>query len=105
VPPHSSKFALQQSDGARSFSLYNRLNSLMTRVDKKITEHPAHAEQGAAVIDEPFIRAVAESKPSPVSVQSARRTSAVVLAAVESIRTGQAIDLSAKPWAAAMKMG
>ena len=39
VPPHSSKFALQQSDGTRSFSLYNRLNALMTREDKKITEH------------------------------------------------------------------
>lgn len=98
VPPHSSKFALQQSDGARSFSLYNRLNSLMTRDDKKITEHPSHPEEGAAVIDQPFITAVAEGKPSPVSVQSARRTTAVVLAAIESIRSGQAVDLTAKPW-------
>ena len=104
VPPHSSKFALQQSDGARSFSLYNRLNSLMTRVDKKITEHPAHPEAGAAVIDQPFITAVAEGRPSPVSVQSARRTSAVVLAAVESIRTGQAIDLTTPPHRAAMQL-
>ena len=98
VPPHSSKFALQQSDGAKSFSLYNRLNSLMTREDKKITEHPAHAEQGAAVIDQPFITAVADGLPSPVSVQSARRTSAVVLAAVESIKTGRAVDLTSQPW-------
>ena len=98
VPPHSSKFALQMSDGARSFSLYNRLNSLMTRVDKKITEHPAHPEEGAAVIDQPFIAAVATGVSSPVSVQSARRTSAVVLAAVESIRTGQAVNLTTAPW-------
>jgi predicted dehydrogenase len=103
VPPHSSKFALQQSDGARSFSLYNRLNSLMTREDKKITEHPAHPEEGAAVIDTPFIAAVASGGPSPVSVQSARRTTAVVLAAIESIKTGQAVDLTAAPYAAAMK--
>ena len=95
VPPHSSKFALQQSDGARSFSLFNRLNSLMTRADKKITEHPAWPEEGAAVIDQPFITALAEGKSSPVSVQSARRTTAVVLAAIESIRTGRAIDLTA----------
>ena len=103
VPPHSSKFALQQSDGAKSFSLFNRLNSLMTREDKKITEHPAHPEEGAAVIDAPFITAVAEGRPAPVSVQSARRTSAVVLAAIESIKSGQAVDLTAAPWAAAMK--
>lgn len=103
VPPHSSKFALQQSDGARSFSLFNRLNSLMTREDKKITEHPAHPEEGAKVIDTPFIAAVAEGKPSPVTVQSARRTTAVVLAAIASIRNGQAVDLTAGPYAAAMK--
>jgi myo-inositol 2-dehydrogenase/D-chiro-inositol 1-dehydrogenase len=98
VPPHSSKFALQQSDGARSFSLYNRLNSLMTREDKKVTEHPAHPELGAEVIDKPFIAAVAEGKPSPVSVESARRTTAVVLAAIESIKTGQPVDLTRAPW-------
>jgi len=102
VPPHASKFALQQSDGAKSFSLYNRLNSLTTRENKKATEYEACPEEGARVIDEPFIAAVAEKKPSPVTVQSARRTSAVVLAAIESIKTGQAIDLTAAPWAAAM---
>ncbi len=104
VPPHSSKFALQQSDGARSFSLYNRLNSIMTREDKKVTEHPAWPEEGAAVIDAPFIAAVAEGRPSPVSVQSARRTSAVVLAAIESIKTGRAIDLTTGIYASAMKV-
>jgi myo-inositol 2-dehydrogenase/D-chiro-inositol 1-dehydrogenase len=103
VPPHSSKFALQQSDGARSFSLYNRLNSIMTREDKKVTEHPAWPEEGAAVIDAPFIAAVAAGGPSPVTVQSARRTTAVVLAAIASIKTGQAVDLTAAPYAAAVK--
>jgi myo-inositol 2-dehydrogenase/D-chiro-inositol 1-dehydrogenase len=103
VPPHSSKFALQQSDGTRSLSLYNRLNSIMTREDKKVTEHPAWPEEGAAVIDAPFIAAVASGGPSPVSVQSARRTTAVVLAAIESIKTGRAIDLTAAPYAAAVK--
>ncbi len=103
VPPHSSKFALQQSDGARSFSLFNRLNSIMTREDKKITEHPAWPEKGADVIDAPFIAAVAAGGPSPVTVQSARRTSAVVLAAIESIKSGRAIDLTAAPYAAAVK--
>ncbi len=102
VPPHASKFALQQSDGAKSFSLYNRLNSLMKREDKKITELPAWPEEGAAVIDGPFITAVAEGRPSPCSIQSARRTSAVVLAAIESIRTGRVVDLTAAPYAAAM---
>lgn len=102
VPPHSSKFALQQSDGTRSLSLYNRLNSIMTREDKKVTEHPAWPEEGAAVIDTAFITALVEGKPSPCSVQSARRTSAVVLAAIESIRTGRAIDLTATPYTAAM---
>jgi myo-inositol 2-dehydrogenase/D-chiro-inositol 1-dehydrogenase len=102
VPPHSSKFALQQSDGARSFSLYNRLNSLMTREDRKITEHPVWPEDGAAVIDAAFIAALVEGKTSPCSVQSARRTTAVVLAAIESIRTGRVVDLTAAPYAAAM---
>jgi predicted dehydrogenase len=104
VPPHASKFALQQSDGARSLSLYNRLNAIMTREDKKITEHPAWPEDGAAVIDRAFIAAVAEGKPSPVSVHSARRTTAVVLAAIESIQTGRVVDLTAAPYAAAMKV-
>jgi predicted dehydrogenase len=104
VPPHSSKFALQQSDGVRSFSLYNRLNSIMTREDKKITEHPAWPEKGADVIDAPFIAAVAAGGLSPVSVQSARRTTAVVLAAIESIKTGRAIDLTTAPYGAAMKV-
>jgi predicted dehydrogenase len=104
VPPYTSKFALQQSDGTRSLSLYNRLNSLMTREDKKITELPAWPEDGAAVIDREFIAAVAAGKPSPCSVHSARRTTAVVLAAIESIRTGQAVDLTVAPYAAAMRL-
>ncbi len=104
VPPYTSKFALQSADGVRSFSLFNRLNSLMTRVDKQVTEHPAWPEDGAAVIDREFIAAVAEGKPTPCSVHSARRTTAVVLAAIESIRTGQAVDLTAPPYAAAMKV-
>jgi predicted dehydrogenase len=104
VPPHASKFALQQSDGARSLSLYNRLNTLMTREDKKVTEHPAWPEDGAAVIDRAFITAVAEGKSSPVSVHSARRTTAVVLAAIESIKTGRVVDLAAAPYAAAMAL-
>lgn len=104
VPPHASKFAVQQSDGTRSFSLYNRLNTLATREDKKITEHPAWPEEGAAVIDTAFITALAEGQPSPCSVQTARRTSAVMLAAVESIRTGRVVDLTAAPYAAAMRI-
>jgi len=103
VPPHSSKFALQQSDGSRSFSLYNRLNSLMTREDKTITEYPAQPEEGAAVIDLPFLRAVAAGGESPCPIPSARRTTAVVLAAVESVRTGRVIDLTAAPYAAAVQ--
>ena len=99
VPPHASKFALQQSDGARSFSLYNRLNSLMTRADKTVTELPAWPEEGAAVIDRAFITALAEGRPSPCSVQSARRTTTVVLAMIESIRTGQAVDLTGGTYA------
>jgi len=103
VPPHSSKFALQLSDGERSASLFNRLNSIMTRENQEITELPAWPEKGAAVIDAPFVAAIAEGKPSPVSVQSARRTTAVVLAAIESIKTGQAIDLNTAPYADAMQ--
>ena len=74
----------------------------MVRENKKTIEYAASPEEGAKVIDEPFIAAVAERQPSPVSVQSARRTSAVVLAAIESIKTGQAVDLTAAPWAGAM---
>jgi hypothetical protein len=70
----------------------------MTREDKNVTEHPAHPELGAAVIDAPFIAAVAKGTPSPVSVQSARQTSAVVLAAIESIKMGNAVDLRTQPW-------
>ena len=103
VPPHSSKFALQQSDGERSVSLFNRLNSLMTRENKEVTEHPAWPEEGAGVIDTAFIKALVEGAASPVSVRSARRTSAVVLAAIESIKTGQVVDLTAAPYADAMK--
>ena len=102
VPPHASKFALQTSDGTRSLSLYNRLNSLMTREGGKITEHPAWPENGAAVIDQPFIEAVTNGGLSPVTVHSARRTTAVVLAALESIKTGQVVDLTEAPYAAAI---
>ena len=87
------------ADGARSFSLYNRLNSLMTRADKTVTELPAWPEEGAAVIDRAFITALAEGRPSPCSVQSARRTTTVVLAMIESIRTGQAVDLTGGTYA------
>ena len=103
VPAHTSKFALQQSDGERSVSLYNRLNSLITRTEGKETELPAWPEEGAGVIDTAFIKALVDGTPSLVTVQSARRTTAVVLAAIESIKTGQAIDLTAEPYAAAMK--
>ncbi len=102
VPPYSSKFALQQSDGSRSVSLFNRLNSLMTRENQEVTEHPAWPEDGAGVIDTAYIKAWVEGTSSPVSVQSARRTSAVAFAAIESIKTGQVVDLTAAPYAAAM---
>lgn len=102
VPPYASKFSLQSSDGARSLSLYNRLNSIMTREDKQITEHPAWPEDGAAVIDRAFIAALTEGQPSPCSVHSARRTTAVVLAVIDSIKTGRVVDLTAAPYAAAM---
>lgn len=103
VPPHTSKFALQQSDGARSVSLYNRLNSLITRADGEETDLPAWPEEGAGVIDTAFIHALVEGTPSPVSVQSARRTTAVVLAAIESIKTGQVVELTNGTYAAAMR--
>ncbi|QYM80315.1 Gfo/Idh/MocA family oxidoreductase [Horticoccus luteus] len=102
VPPHASKFALQQSDGSRSLSLYNRLNALMTRADKQVTEHPPYPEEGAAVIDTAFLEALVSGAPSPCTVQSARRTTAVVLAAIESIERGRAIDLTQSPYAAAI---
>jgi len=104
APPHASKFALQLGDGSRSLSLFNRLNSLMTRTDQIITEHPVWAEDGAAVIDLPFILSITEGGPTPVSVQSARRTTAVVLAAVASIKTGGVIDLTSAPYAKAMTL-
>jgi len=103
VPAHTSKFALQQSDGERSVSLYNRLNSLITRTEGKETELPAWPEEGAGVIDTAFIKALAEGTSSPVTVQSARRTTAVVLAAIESIKTGQVIDLTTGSYAYAME--
>lgn len=102
VPPQTSKFALEQNDGSRSLSLYNRFNSIMTRADHTVTEHPSWPEEGAAVIDRPFIVAISTGGPSPVSVQSARRTTAVMLAAIESIKTGCAINLQAAPYAAAL---
>lgn len=104
VPPHASKFALQQSDGSRSLSLYHRLNALMTRVDKQVTEHPPYPEEGAAVIDTAFVEALVGGAPSPCNVRSARRTTAVVLAAIDSIRSGQAVDLTRGPYAAAVTL-
>lgn len=103
VPPHSSKFAVQQSDGTRSFNIYNRLNSLVTRENGEITEHPEWPEKGAEVIDVAFINALIAGEPAPCDVWSSRRTVAVVIAAIESIKTGQAIDLTTAPYAAAMQ--
>jgi predicted dehydrogenase len=102
-PPHASKFALQQSDGQRSFSLHRRLNALVTRADRQVTEHPVHAEAGAAVIDAAFLNALAEGLPSPCPVQAGRRATALLLAAIESLRTHQAVDLTQGPFAAAMR--
>jgi predicted dehydrogenase len=102
-PPHASKFALQQSDGQRSFSLHQRLNALVTRADRKVTEHPVHPEAGAAVIGAAFLQTIAEGLPSPCSLRAGRRAIAVLLAALESMRTHRAVDLTAEPYAAAMK--
>jgi len=102
-PPHASKFALQQSDGLRSFSLHQRLNALVTRADRQVTEHPAHPEAGAAVVDTAFLAAIAEGLPSPCPLRAGRRATAVLLAALESLRTHRAVDLTAEPFAAAME--
>lgn len=104
VPPLMSKFAIQQSDGERSLSLHNRLNSLSTREGRQVTEHPAHPEEGAAVIDTAFVEALVNGRPSPCTVRSARRTTAVLLAAVESVKSGGVIDLNQPPYAAAMQV-
>jgi myo-inositol 2-dehydrogenase / D-chiro-inositol 1-dehydrogenase len=104
-PPHASKFALQQSDGRNSFSLYNRLNALVTRTsDKQVTAHPVQPEEGAAVIDSAFLAALAAGAPSPCPVTAGRRATAVLLAAIESIRTHRAVDLTTGSYAAAMNV-
>ena len=102
-PPLASKFAVQQSDGQRSFSLHQRLNALVTRADKQVTEHPAHPEAGAAVVDAAFLKAIAEGGPSPCPFRAGRRATAVLLAAIESMRTHRAVDLAAGPYAAAFQ--
>jgi predicted dehydrogenase len=104
VPPHASKFALQQSDGQRSFSLHQRLNALVTRTDRKVTEHPAEAEAGAAVIDAAFLQAIAQGRPGPCDLRAGRRATAVLLAAIESVRTHRAVDLAAEPYGAAITL-
>ncbi len=103
LPPHASKFAIQQSDGQRSFSLHQRLNALVTRADKQVTEHPVHPEAGVAAIDTAFLQSIAEGRPSPCSIRDGRRATAVLLAAIESLRTHRAVDLATVPHAASMK--
>jgi predicted dehydrogenase len=101
VPPHASKFALQAADGTISLSLFDRMNALQTRSDGVVTAHGPWPEEGAAVIDRAFIDAWRAGAPSPVNVRSAWRTSAVVMAAVESIHRGAPVELSEAPWAQA----
>jgi myo-inositol 2-dehydrogenase/D-chiro-inositol 1-dehydrogenase len=102
LPPYASKFALQQSDGQRSFSLHQRLNALVTRADKKVTEHPIHPEAGVAAIDTAFLQAIAEGARSPCPIRAGRRATAVLLAALESLRSHRSIDLTAAPYATPM---
>jgi predicted dehydrogenase len=101
VPPHASKFALQAADGARSLSLFDRMNALQTRAEGVVIAHGPWPEEGAAVIDRACIDVWRAGGPSPAGVRSAWRTSAVVLAAVESIRRGAPVDLREAPWAQA----
>ena len=101
-PPHASKFAVQQSDGERSYSLHSRLNALVTRTGRQVTEHPVQPELGAAVIDTAFLQAIASGGPSPCPVTAGRRATAVLLAAIESLRTHRAVDLASGPYAQAM---
>jgi len=103
-PPHASKFALQQSDGQLSFSLHQRLNTLVTRAGRQVTEHPPHEEAGAAVIDTAFLAAIGGGLPSPCPLQAGRRATAVLLAAIESLRTHRAVDLAGESFAAAMTL-
>jgi len=102
-PPHASKFALQQSDGQRSFSLYQRLNALVVRADGKVVEHPVYSEAGAAAIDAAFLQAIEQGSPSPCSIRAGHRATAVLLAAIESLRTHRAIDLAVDPFSELMK--
>ena len=100
-PPHASKFAVQQSDGQRSYSLHQRLNALVTRADKQVVEHPPHPERGAAVVDAAFLQAITDGGPSPCPLRAGRRATAVLLAAIESLRTHRAVDLTAGTYGAA----
>jgi myo-inositol 2-dehydrogenase/D-chiro-inositol 1-dehydrogenase len=104
LPPYASKFAVQQSDGQRSYSLHQRLNALVTRADKKVTDHPVHPEAGVVAIDTAFLEAIAEGRPSPCSIRDGRRATAALLAALESLRTHRSVDLTAAPYAASMML-
>jgi predicted dehydrogenase len=103
-PPHASKFALQQSDGRNSYSLHQRLNALVTRTDKQVTEHPIRPEAGVGAIDTVFLQAIEQSLPSSCPFRAGRRATALLMAAFESLRTHRAVDLTAEPFATAMKL-
>jgi hypothetical protein len=102
LPPYASKFALQQSDGQRSFNLHQRLNALATRAEGQVTQHPIHPEAGVAAIDTVFLQAIAEGRPSPCPIRAGRRATAVLLAALDSMRTHRAVDLTTEPHASPM---
>lgn len=103
-PPHASKFALQQSDGRSSYSLHQRLNALATRTDRQVTEHPICPEAGVGPINTVFLQAIEQGLTSPCPFRAGRRATGMLLAAFESLRTHRAVNLTAEPYATAMKL-
>ncbi|MBC8144695.1 MAG: Gfo/Idh/MocA family oxidoreductase [bacterium] len=86
--PLVSKFSFQMFDGSRSVHLHDRLKSA-TFLDggKTITERDRH-ELGMLEENRAFIAALAGQAPPPTTHIDGLRATSMVLAAIESVRTG-----------------
>ena len=91
--PRESKFSIQMTDGVRSVQLHDRLKSAVL-FDGEIAEEQNDTEElGILEGDRRFIHALRTKTETPTTVTDGVRATAMILAAFESIRTGQAQEV------------
>jgi predicted dehydrogenase len=96
ITPHTDKLSFQALDGERTIHLHDRLKKLTYHDGENTHLFSVAAEEGFAQENAEFLSALKEQRKPRTTHREGYNATAILLAAIESTRTGCAIDLTSR---------